>query len=43
MKAAVVHTLGQPPRYQEFAEPTVQSGEALINVRAAGLQAPAAG
>ena len=37
MKAAVVNELGQAPRYQEFAEPKAEQGEALINVRAAGL------
>jgi NADPH:quinone reductase-like Zn-dependent oxidoreductase len=29
--------LGQPPRYQDFSEPMAEEGEALINVRAAGL------
>ena len=37
MKAAVVNVLGQPPRYQDFPEPTSGEGEALIHVRAAGL------
>lgn len=37
MRAAVVHTLGQPPRYQEFADPTPNTDEVLIRVRAAGL------
>lgn len=37
MKAAVVNELGQPPRYQDFQEPTAQKGEALIKMRAAGL------
>ncbi len=37
MKAAVVNVLGQPPRYQDFPEPTPNAGEALIRVRAAGL------
>jgi len=37
MKAAVVNELGQPPRYQDFAEPVAGDGEVLINVRAAGL------
>jgi NADPH:quinone reductase-like Zn-dependent oxidoreductase len=37
MKAAVVNELGQPPRYQDFSEPMAEEGEALINVRAAGL------
>lgn len=37
MKAAVVKVLGEPPRYQDFAEPIPADGEALIRVRAAGL------
>jgi NADPH:quinone reductase-like Zn-dependent oxidoreductase len=37
MKAAVVNFLGEPPRYQDFPEPTPGEGEALIQVRAAGL------
>lgn len=37
MKAAVVNVLGQPPQYQEFADPTPADGEILIRTRAAGL------
>jgi NADPH:quinone reductase-like Zn-dependent oxidoreductase len=37
MQAAVVNVLGQSPRYQSFPEPEPQPGEALIQVRAAGL------
>lgn len=37
MKAAVVHIPGQPPRYEDFPEPTVREGEVLVHVRAAGL------
>ncbi len=37
MKAAVVEVLGQPPRYQEFAEPVVGENEILVQVHAAGL------
>jgi NADPH:quinone reductase-like Zn-dependent oxidoreductase len=37
MKAAVVNTPGELPKFQEFDEPTVQEGEVLIHVRAAGL------
>lgn len=37
MKAAVVNTPGQLPKFQDFDEPTVQEGEALVHVRAAGL------
>ena len=38
MKAAVLHKLGEAPRYGEFADPTPQAGEALIRVRAASLK-----
>jgi NADPH2:quinone reductase len=37
MQAAVVNVLGQAPRYQSFAEPVPGQGEAIIEVRAAGL------
>jgi NADPH:quinone reductase-like Zn-dependent oxidoreductase len=37
MKAAVVNELEQAPRYQDFPEPVAQEGEALIEIRAAGL------
>lgn len=37
MHAAVVNVLGQAPRYQSFPEPEPAEGEALIQVRAAGL------
>jgi len=37
MQAAVVDSLGQPPRYDSFADPQPKDGEALIRVRAAGL------
>ena len=37
MQAAVVSVLGQPPRYQSFPDPEPEEGEALIQVRAAGL------
>ncbi len=37
MKAAVVQVLGQPPKYQEFAEPVPSANEILIQVHAAGL------
>ena len=37
MKAAVVETLGQPPKYQEFADPVATDNELLIDVHAAGL------
>lgn len=37
MQAAVVDVLGQAPTYQQFSEPVPAEGEALIQVRAAGL------
>ncbi len=37
MNAAIIHTLGQPPRFGEFPEPIPAEGERLIHVRAAGL------
>src|SRR4051794_26179697 len=37
MKAAVIHTIGAPPRYDEFAEPVPAEGETLIRVRAAAI------
>ncbi|MGA7343524.1 MAG: zinc-binding alcohol dehydrogenase family protein [Terracidiphilus sp.] len=37
MQAAVVNVLGQAPKYQPFPDPAPQEGEALIQVRAAGL------
>jgi NADPH:quinone reductase-like Zn-dependent oxidoreductase len=37
MKAAVIHTLGQPPRFEDFPEPTAGEGEVSVHVRAAGL------
>src|SRR5579863_579482 len=37
MQAAVVSVVGQPPRYQEFANPVPAENEILIHMRAAGL------
>jgi NADPH2:quinone reductase len=37
LRAAVVNTLGQPPQYQHFPDPVAAEGEAIVNVRAAGL------
>lgn len=37
MKAAVVHAFGQPPRFEEFPEPTPEQGEVLVHIRATGL------
>jgi NADPH:quinone reductase-like Zn-dependent oxidoreductase len=39
MKAAVLHTLGKAPRFEEFAEPAAGKDEALVRVRAASLKA----
>ncbi len=38
MKAAVLHKLGDPPRYEDFAAPQPGSDEAIIQVRAAALK-----
>ncbi|HEX4251524.1 MAG TPA: zinc-binding alcohol dehydrogenase family protein, partial [Pseudonocardia sp.] len=37
MHAAVVTEFGKPPRYLEFADPKLASGEVLVRVHAAGL------
>ena len=37
MHAAVVNVLGQAPKYQSFPEPNAGEGEAVVQVRAAGL------
>lgn len=37
MKAAVVHDFNAPPRYDDFAVPTAEAGETLVQVRAAAL------
>jgi NADPH:quinone reductase-like Zn-dependent oxidoreductase len=38
MRAAVLHTHGQPPRCEEFAEPTAGENEVLVEVQAAALK-----
>jgi NADPH2:quinone reductase len=38
MKAAVLHTLGKPPRCQEFPEPIAGEGEVIVHVHAAALK-----
>jgi NADPH2:quinone reductase len=38
MNAAVLHTLGKPPRFEKFAEPTAAEGEVLVRVCAASLK-----
>ncbi|CAM4369480.1 hypothetical protein GCM10009799_50890 [Nocardiopsis rhodophaea] len=37
MKAAVIHTVGEPPRYDDFAEPAPRDDEVLVNVSAASI------
>ncbi len=38
MNAAVLHTLGKPPRYESFDEPVVGDGEVIVHVHAAALK-----
>ena len=38
MKAAVLHALGQSPRYEDFADPQPTEGEVLVRVKAASLK-----
>jgi len=38
MKAAVLHTLGKPPRFEDFPEPKPSEGEVIVHVRAAPLK-----
>jgi NADPH:quinone reductase-like Zn-dependent oxidoreductase len=38
MKAAVLHELGQAPRFEDFAEPIAGNDEAAVRVRAASLK-----
>lgn len=38
MKAAVLHTLGRPPRYENFRDPEAGPGEVIVQVRAASLK-----
>ena len=37
MNAAVVNVLGQPPQYQQFADPVARENELVVHVSAAGL------
>jgi NADPH2:quinone reductase len=39
MKAAVLHELGKPPRFEDFPEPSRGREEAIVQVRAASLKA----
>lgn len=38
MKAAVLHSLGKPPRFEDFPDPRPGPGEVLVHVRAASLK-----
>lgn len=37
MKAAVLHAPGEPPRFEEFPEPTPEKGEVIVQVKASPL------
>ena len=37
MNAAVLHALGQTPKYEAFADPVAGDGEVVVTMRAAGL------
>ena len=38
MYGAILHTLGKPPCYEQFADPVAGEGEAIVEVRAASLK-----
>ena len=38
MHAAVLHALGESPRYENFSDPVAGDGEAIVHVRAAALK-----
>src|SRR5215470_9843912 len=38
MNAAVLHTVDQPPRFEQFPEPIAQQNEVMVRVRAAALK-----
>ena len=38
MKAAVLRTLGKPPRFEEFPDPKPSQGEVIVHVKAASLK-----
>ena len=38
MKAAVLHALGESPRFEDFADPQALEGEVLVRVKAASLK-----
>src|SRR5260221_1830257 len=37
MKAAVLHTLGEAPRFEDFPEPMPEKGEVIVHVKASSL------
>ena len=37
MKAAVLYTLGEPPRFEDFPEPTLEKEEVIMHIKAASL------
>ena len=39
VKAAVLRTLGKPPRFEEFPDPKPSQGEVIVRVKAASLAA----
>src|SRR5262245_20488572 len=38
MKAAVLHTLGNPPRYEDFPDPQPGQNEVIVHIKAASLK-----
>jgi hypothetical protein len=38
MYAGVLHTLGKPPRCEQFPEPAASNGEVIVHVHAASLK-----
>jgi len=38
MKAAVLHTLGNPPHYEDFPDPKPGRDEVIVHVKASSLQ-----
>ena len=38
MNAAVLHTLNQPPHFEQFPEPVAEENEVIVHVRAAALK-----
>ena len=38
MNAAVLHTINQPPRFEQFPEPVAAENEVIVHVRAAALK-----